>query len=169
MTKAMAAVTSAVVLAALALVALMRQPALAALDSTTTEPTTTTVTTTAADPRVPRLVRKLAHERVLLRRSRHRTLAVVRTLHHSSSVREAITLACNTYGSCSTLRRRAWCESRNDPNAQNASGASGLFQFLPGTFRSTPYGGSSIWSPYANALAAGWMQAHGRGGEWVCQ
>lgn len=82
---------------------------------------------------------------------------------------EAINLACATYGSCSTLWRKAQCESLLNPNAQNRSGASGLFQFLPGTFRSTPYGRLSIWSPYANALAAGWMHAHGRGGEWVCQ
>jgi hypothetical protein len=162
---ALAAVVTAGLLVLLALV----RAAGGDTTPTTTEPSTATVTTTAADPRVPRLVRKLAHERVLLRRSRHRTLAMVRTLRHRPSTQEALTLACSTYGSCATLRRRAWCESRDDPSAQNASGASGLFQFLPSTWRSTPYAGASIFSPYASALAAGWMQAHGRGGEWSCR
>jgi hypothetical protein len=63
----------------------------------------------------------------------------------------------------------AWCESRLNPYARNASsGASGLFQFLWSTFRSTPYGGHSIWYARWNALAAGWMFAHGRRGEWAC-
>jgi hypothetical protein len=39
----------------------------------------------------------------------------------------------------------------------------------PSTWRSTPYGVFSVWSPYANALAAGWMHLNGRGGEWSCQ
>jgi hypothetical protein len=85
------------------------------------------------------------------------------------SVREAIDLSCATYGFCSSLWSKARCESGFSPFAHNPSGASGLFQFLPSTFRSTPYAGFSIWSPYANALAAGWMHERGRGGEWVCQ
>jgi hypothetical protein len=92
-----------------------------------------------------------------------------RTLLASTSVREAITLAGATYGNSATLWRKARCESGFNPFAHNASGASGLFQFIPSTFASTPYRGLSIWSPYANALAAGWMHEHGRGGEWVCQ
>jgi hypothetical protein len=92
-----------------------------------------------------------------------------RTLLSSPSVREAITLAGATYGNSATLWRKARCESHFNPFAHNASGASGLFQFIPSTFASTPYKGLSIWSPYANALAAGWMHEHGRGGEWVCQ
>lgn len=67
------------------------------------------------------------------------------------------------------LRRRAWCESRMNPGAHNPSGAAGLFQFLPSTWRTTPYGRRNIWSPYWNSLAAAWMQHVGRGGEWVCQ
>jgi len=88
----------------------------------------------------------------------------------SPTVVEAINLACATYGYCSTLWRKARCETGGtfSPRAYNPSGASGLFQFLPSTFASTPYGHFSIWSPYANALAAGWMHVHGRGGEWSC-
>ena len=47
--------------------------------------------------------------------------------------------------------------------------SSGLYQFLPSTWASTPYAGFRVDSPYANALAAGWMHAHGRGGEWSCR
>lgn len=94
-----------------------------------------------------------------------------RVLRQQSSVTEAINLACATYGHCSTLWRKAGCETGGtfSPRSLNPSGASGLFQFLPSTFASTPYARFSIWSPYANALAAGWMHSQGRGGEWVCR
>jgi len=102
-----------------------------------------------------------------MERERNRWKRIVRS---SPSVTEAINLSCDTYGYCSTLWRKARCETGGtfSPRAHNASGASGLFQFLPGTFASTPYARESIWSPYANAMAAGWMHAHGRGGEWDC-
>jgi soluble lytic murein transglycosylase-like protein len=68
------------------------------------------------------------------------------------------------------LRRRAWCESRMNPRAYNASsGSSGLFQFIPSTWRTTPYARQSIWSPKWSSLAAAWMVRVGRDGEWVCQ
>lgn len=92
--------------------------------------------------------------------------------HAPSSVR-AIALASVAYRvSFSTLYRKASCETGGtlSPFAYNRSShASGLFQFLPSTWRSTPYGRYSIWDPYANALAAGWMHSAGRGGEWVCK
>jgi len=63
----------------------------------------------------------------------------------------------------------ASCESGLNPNAVNSwSGASGLFQFLPGTWASTPYAGYSSFDPVANAEAAAWMWSVGRRGEWVC-
>lgn len=68
------------------------------------------------------------------------------------------------------MLRVATCESGLSPTAYNGIyGASGLFQFLPGTFASTPYASESIWDPVANAFAAGWMWSVGRRGEWVCQ
>lgn len=94
--------------------------------------------------------------------------------HAPSSVR-AIALASVAYRvSFNTLYRKASCETGGtlSPFAYNRSShASGLFQFLPSTWRSTPYGRYSIWDPYANALAAAWMHspAVGRGGEWVCR
>lgn len=87
------------------------------------------------------------------------------------AVTEAINLACTVYGNCATLWRRAGCETGGtfNPRAYNSSGASGLFQFLPSTWRTTPYRNYSVWSPYANALAAGWMLSVGRGNEWSCR
>jgi hypothetical protein len=108
----------------------------------------------------------MARYSVRLERSRNQ---LRRALLARPSVSEAINLAGATYGYTATLWSKARCESHLWPGAHNASGASGLFQFLPGTFASTPYARFSIWSPYANAMAAGWMHAHGRGGEWVCR
>jgi hypothetical protein len=88
------------------------------------------------------------------------------------SVVEAINLAAATYGYGSTLWRKALCETGGtlSPTAVNRrSLASGLFQFIPTTWSSTPYARFSPTSAYANALAAGWMHANGRGGEWVCR
>lgn len=92
-----------------------------------------------------------------------------RTLEHRGTVTEALNLACATFGHCATLWRRARCESTFNPGAHNRSGASGLLQFLPSTFRATPYGRLDIYSPYANAMAAGWAFAHGWGNQWACR
>jgi hypothetical protein len=82
------------------------------------------------------------------------------------SVREALALARVVYGVDQT--HRAYCESRLDPYATEGHGPVGLLQFQPSTWGSTPFGGLSIWSPYAQALAGGWMVRHGRSGEWSC-
>jgi soluble lytic murein transglycosylase-like protein len=64
----------------------------------------------------------------------------------------------------------ARCESVLDPGAVNSSSnASGLFQFLPSTWATTPYADQDIFDPVANAQAAGWMWENGRRNEWVCQ
>lgn len=111
------------------------------------------------------------HARHELAQLRRRLRAERRVLLVDPHVVEAINLACATYGYCSTLWRKAGCETGGtyDPDARNPSGAAGLFQFLGSTWNSTPYGRFSVWSPYANAMAAGWMHAHGRGGEWACR
>jgi uncharacterized protein YraI len=87
-----------------------------------------------------------------------------------NSIVDIITAAANRYGqSPSAMIAVARCESNLNPNAVNPrSNASGLFQFLPGTWRTTPYASSSIFDPYANANAAAWMWSVGRRGEWVC-
>jgi hypothetical protein len=98
--------------------------------------------------------------------------AVRRAVLARPDVVEAINLAAATYGYGSTLWRKALCETGGtlSPTAVNRrSLASGLFQFIPTTWSSTPYARFSPTSAYANALAAGWMHANGRGGEWVCR
>jgi hypothetical protein len=74
------------------------------------------------------------------------------------------------------------CESRGNPNAMHpASGASGLFQFLDGTWilasALSGHAGASPFDPEANVASAAWLLAHservdhprGRWGHWVCQ
>lgn len=60
-------------------------------------------------------------------------------------------------------------ESHGNPRAYNRSGASGLGQFLPGTWASTPQGraGLSVWDPVANTAAINWMLSVGRAREFV--
>jgi hypothetical protein len=95
--------------------------------------------------------------------------------HHWAPVsRDAIALAAVVYRqSEGDLLRVAMCETGGSlsPYAKNrSSSASGLYQFLhPSTWSSTPFARFSVWNPYANALAAGWMWSVGRRGEWVCQ
>ena len=71
------------------------------------------------------------------------------------------------------LLRIAFCESRYNPGAYNASGASGLFQFMPGTWAANSvragFGGASVFDPVASANVAAWMFARGQAGQWVCR
>jgi transglycosylase-like protein with SLT domain len=64
----------------------------------------------------------------------------------------------------------AYCESRYHPNSVNtASGASGLFQFLPSTWAFTPWHAQSPFDPVANSDAAAWLYARDGPSQWVCQ
>jgi uncharacterized protein YabE (DUF348 family) len=72
------------------------------------------------------------------------------------------------------LLRVAWCESRYNPSAYNpASGASGLFQFIPLTWSANSvragYGGASVFDPVAAANVAAWMFARGYANQWSCK
>jgi uncharacterized protein YraI len=88
----------------------------------------------------------------------------------SDDIVDIIYAAADKYGqSRSAMLAVARCESLLDPNAYNPiSGASGLFQFLPGTWASTPWADDDIFDARANASAAAWMWSVGRRGEWVC-
>lgn len=115
--------------------------------------------------------------------NRQRSLAAA--IRFDPEVTSALNLACVVYGHCAELWRKARCESHLRRFASNGtSSARGLLQFLTtgrvrrygdrkwvngGTWATTPYWRLSVFDPYANALAAGWMHAHLRGGEWVCQ
>ena len=71
------------------------------------------------------------------------------------------------------LLRVAWCESRYNPSAYNASGASGLFQFMPRTWAANSvragYGGASVFDPVASANVAAYMFSIGQAGQWTCK
>jgi uncharacterized protein YraI len=84
---------------------------------------------------------------------------------------QVIYAAADRYGQPrEDMLRVARCESVLDPSAVNASsGASGLFQFLPSTWATTPYADQDVFDPVANANAAAWMWSEGRRGEWTCQ
>jgi hypothetical protein len=66
--------------------------------------------------------------------------------------------------------RIAFCESRYHPNSVNSeSGATGLFQFMAGTWSGTPWASQSRLDPVANAQAAAWLYATYGPGRWTCQ
>jgi hypothetical protein len=66
--------------------------------------------------------------------------------------------------------RIAYCESRYHPNSVNtSSGATGLFQFMAGTWAGTPWASKSRLDPVANAQAAAWLYSHYGPGRWSCQ
>jgi len=71
------------------------------------------------------------------------------------------------------LLRVAYCESRYNPGAYNASGASGLFQFLPSTWAANSvragFAGASPFDPVAAANVAAWMFVRGQSYQWVCR
>jgi hypothetical protein len=72
------------------------------------------------------------------------------------------------------LLRVAYCESRYNPNAYNASsGASGLFQFLATTWAPNSvragYAGASVFDPVANANTAAYMFSRGQAAQWQCK
>lgn len=113
-----------------------------------------------------------------------------RVLRRDVTIDDAIELAATAYKvDVATLKRKASCESTGghgyNPNAASRrSSARGLFQFLTsgparrygdhllvdgGTWATTPFWRFSPYDPLAASLAAAWMHAHGRGGEWLCR
>jgi peptidoglycan hydrolase CwlO-like protein len=66
--------------------------------------------------------------------------------------------------------RVAKCESNYNPYAVNpSSGAAGLFQFLPSTWRGSPFASQSVFDPVANAQAAEWLYNRSGPGQWQCK
>jgi len=92
----------------------------------------------------------------------------------SSEIEQIIRDAAAAQGAdADQLLRVAYCESRYNPGAYNASGASGLFQFLPSTWAANSvragFAGASPFDPVAAANVAAWMFARGQAGQWVCK
>jgi len=80
-----------------------------------------------------------------------------------------IRTAASTYGANGDqMVRVARCESGLNPRAYDPySGASGLFQFMPGTFYG--HGGHDIWDPTDQSNVAAKMFAQGQSSAWTCQ
>lgn len=91
-------------------------------------------------------------------------------VHYTGSIPQLIAQAFAPLGQAavSWAERVAMCESGDNPYARNASGASGLFQIMPGTWAGTPYASQSIFNAVANARAAAWIYAHSGPGAWTC-
>lgn len=76
-------------------------------------------------------------------------------------------------GQEATACRVMMCESGGDPYANNPSGASGLFQVMPGwadeyqSVTGLPYY-DGRFDPEANTKFAAWLQGSGGWGHWVC-
>lgn len=89
----------------------------------------------------------------------------------TDEITDLIWEAATYYGQSYTdMLRVAKCESNLDPNnVTPPHSASGLFQFLPSTWKTTPYADRSVFDPEANAYAAAWMWSVGRRSEWTCQ
>ncbi len=111
--------------------------------------------------------RRLAKNLVVNHRVTHRVRR--RVSHRGGGWAVVIKRAARKYGvSASSLIRVMHCESNGNQKAYNPSGASGLFQFMPSTWKGTPYGRYSIWNGKKQAYAAAWMFSRGRKGEWTC-
>lgn len=91
--------------------------------------------------------------------------------YSEQQILDIINEAAMNYGqSPDDMVRVARCESGLDPYAVGGGGTYyGLFQFVPSTFASTPYGQYEITDAWANANAAAWMWSEGKKSSWVCQ
>lgn len=94
----------------------------------------------------------------------------------SQEVESAMHSAAVTHGvSEGWLRRVAWCESRWRPWVDNTqgSGAQGLFQFMPRTWRwmssQAGWAGASPYDPWAASHVAAWAFRNGYASHWSCR
>jgi hypothetical protein len=114
----------------------------------------------------------IVHATVQERAAAPTVLAASAAASQSPSVQDIIRDAFQPLGdgSVAWAEKIAFCESTYDPNAVNvASGAEGLFQFLPSTWQGTPFASASPFDPRANAQAAAWLlQTYGPS-QWECR
>lgn len=97
----------------------------------------------------------------------------VAPVYGTGSVTDAISQAAARWGvDYGWLLRVAQCESGLNPGAQNPSGASGLFQFMPGTYwlYASQIGETrSYWDAYGSANVAAYMFSRGLAYQWTCR
>lgn len=104
------------------------------------------------------------------RSARRRLTAHLRRVHRPEVV-EAAQLAARVTGVDPwAMVRVASCESNLDPFAVNpSSGAAGPWQYLPSTWRHTPFASWSPTNPIAAALATALIVRREGWRQWVCQ
>ena len=101
----------------------------------------------------------------------HPASARCRERWSKKQIRRFIRKAANRYNqSYKKMLCVAKCESDLTACAVGGNGQwYGLFQFVPSTFRNTPYGDKDIFHPRFNALAAAWMwQKYDPADHWTC-
>ena len=135
------------------------------------EPEQTPTPTPAPAPAVREVVPQAKLVKAVAARDAARAEArsLRRTLMHSPSVAEALTLASVVYGvPRSELSSVAWCESTHRPWARNGR-YRGLFQMGP-MFEGSPFGraGVSVWSPHVAALTAAYTVSREGWSQWEC-
>ncbi len=112
--------------------------------------------------------RSSAPERYFANRCGHESVKAVKACIHRAAIHWGADYSDGVY--------IAWRESRwlnygrtycpVNPQPVGDEHATGLFQFLPSTFDSTPYAGQGICDPKVNALAWAWAWAHGWQSHW---
>lgn len=101
----------------------------------------------------------------------------MRRVVNTPDARVALQVAGAAYGQSWQQMRSCWLsegyrlaerfQRRITRDNRQGSGATGPAQFMPSTFRSTPFGHLDIHNVVAQAMATGWMWANGRRGEWA--
>jgi soluble lytic murein transglycosylase-like protein len=101
------------------------------------------------------------------------TLSCAPGTAQSAEVAYALDHAAAEYGVAPRcLRNLAWRESRFTPwiNNYQGSGAAGLMQFMPGTWRwmsaQAGYGGASVYDAWSAAHVAAWAISRGYLSHW---
>lgn len=109
----------------------------------------------------------------LTRGSHSSHVSQVTHVYYANDAEAAIGWAAARWGvDYGWLLRVATCESGLNPNAYNPSGASGLFQFMPGTywtFAARIGETRSYFNPYGAANVAAYMFSIGLAYEWTCR
>lgn len=108
-----------------------------------------------------------ARARTIRRLRRGRLALIERPYEHAARL-----AAIAYHVDAAMLIRIGRCETANWAHFTNPnSGAAGPWQFLAGTWQTTPYARFSPYDPDAAALAAAWMHSRtiDRGNEWSCR